>query len=133
MIVDASAVLAILLLEDETPRFAKAIADALQVRMSAATYLEAAIVVDRRGDPVLRRRFDQLIAEAGITIEPFTAQQARIAREAYRDFGRASGHIANLNFGDCFSYALAKEKDEPLLFKGKDFIHTDIQAAVPRG
>jgi ribonuclease VapC len=73
------------------------------------------------------RRFDELVLEAQITIEPVTEAQARIAREAYRDFGRGSGHRAKLNFGDCFAYALAKVTGEPLLFKGDDFAKTDIK------
>ena len=98
--------------------------------MSAASFLEAAIVVDRNRDPVLSRRFDELIREAEIIIEPVTEAQARIAREAYRDFDRGSGHPARLNFGDCFAYALAKDQGEPLLFKGDDFVHTDITSAL---
>lgn len=70
-------------------------------------------------------------AAAEIQIEPVTEAQARIAREAYRDFGKGSGHPAGLNFGDCFAYALAKEAGEPLLFKGKDFIHTDLAPVLP--
>jgi len=97
--------------------------------MSAANYLEAAVVIDGSRDPIASRRFDELMKEAQISIEPFTAEQARIAREAYRDFGEGSGHAASLNFGDCFAYALAKSTDEPLLFKGDDFTHTDISCA----
>ena len=70
------------------------------------------------------------MAEVGIVIEPVTERQARIAREAYRDFGKGSGHPAQLNFGDCFAYALAKDKAEPLLFKGADFAHTDVRRAI---
>jgi ribonuclease VapC len=73
---------------------------------------------------------DYLIADMGIVIEPVTEQQARIAREAYRDFGRGSGHRAKLNFGDCFAYALAKALNEPLLYKGTDFSHTDVMPAL---
>ena len=75
------------------------------------------------------RRFDDLVREANLIIEPVTEAQARIARDAYRDFGRGSGHPAKLSFGDCFAYALAKIAGEPLLFKGDDFAHTDIAAA----
>ncbi|MGB0104530.1 MAG: type II toxin-antitoxin system VapC family toxin, partial [Candidatus Sulfotelmatobacter sp.] len=77
-------------------------------------------------NPVLSRRFDDLLRDAEISVEPVTLNQARIAREAYRDFGKGR-HRAGLNFGDCFSYALAKEKGEALLFKGDDFRHTDIE------
>src|SRR5450631_3486261 len=79
---------------------------------------------------IATRRFDDFISEANISIEPVTEIQARIAREAYRDFGKGSGHPARLNFGDCFSYALAKEFGEVLLFKGSDFSHTDMVTAL---
>jgi ribonuclease VapC len=94
--------------------------------MSAATWLETAIVVDGNSDPVLSGRFDDLIAAAGIDLEPVTADQVRVARQAYRDFGRGR-HPAALNFGDCFSYALARTRGEPLLFKGEDFALTDVR------
>ena len=129
MIVDTSALLAILRNEPDAPRFAAAIAAASARRMSAATYLEAAIVVDGSRDPVLSRRFDALIATAAIEIEPVTVSHAHVARAAYRDFGRGSAHPARLNFGDCFAYALAKATGEPLLFKGDDFAATDIVPA----
>jgi ribonuclease VapC len=94
--------------------------------VSAANYLEAAIVIDGSRDPIASRRFDDLLREGGIAIEPVTEEQAKVAREAYRDFGRGSGHAARLNFGDCFAYALAKTTGEPLLFKGDDFLHAGI-------
>ena len=84
-------------------------------------------MIDGSKDPVASRRFDELIEAAQIAIEPVTEAQARIARQAYRDFGKTSGHPAKLNFGDCFSYALAKAKGEPLLFKGDDFSRTDVK------
>ena len=96
--------------------------------MSAVSYVEAAVVVDSNRNPILSRRLDDLLRDAGIAIEPVTLNQARIAREAYRDFGKGR-HRAGLNFGDCFAYALAKEKNMPLLFKGDDFRHTDIEVA----
>jgi ribonuclease VapC len=126
MIVDTSALIAILRGESDARFCATAMENATQRRMSAANFLEAAVVIDGSRDPVASRRFDELIAEAGIVIEPVTDAQARIAREAYRDFGKGSGHPAQLNFGDCFAYALAKATGEPLLFKGNDFVHTDI-------
>ncbi|WP_349595723.1 type II toxin-antitoxin system VapC family toxin [Azospirillum argentinense] len=77
------------------------------------------------------RGFDTLVDAAGLVIEPVTEEQARTARDAYRRFGRGSGHPAKLNYGDCFAYALSKATNEPLLFKGQDFPHTDILSALP--
>ena len=130
MIIDSSALVAILRAETEAPALAAAIRDATDRRLSAANYLEASIVVDSQRNSRASRRFDQLIEEAGIVIEPVDEHQVRIAREAYRDYGRGSGHPARLNFGDCFAYALARSRREPLLFKGDDFIHTDITPAI---
>jgi ribonuclease VapC len=129
MIIDTSAIIAILRAEPEALTCAKAIETAVIRRISAANFVEAAIVIDRSRDPIASRRFDDLVKEAQLVIEPVTEAQARIAREAYRDFGRGSGHPAKLNFGDCFAYALAKDRGEPLLYKGDDFAHTDITAA----
>jgi ribonuclease VapC len=131
VIVDTSALLAILRAEPDAADFAEAIEAAASRRMSAANYLEAAVVMDSARDPIVSRRFDELCTAADIRIEPVTEAQARTAREAYRDFGRGSGHPAGLNFGDCFAYALAKDTREPLLYKGKDFIHTDLASALP--
>jgi len=94
------------------------------------TFVETAIVIDSRHDPVASRRLDELIRQSGISIEPVDEIQAVMAREAYRDFGRGSGHPAQLNFGDCFAYALARRLAEPLLFKGNDFAQTDIASAL---
>ena len=130
MIVDTSAVIAILKEEQDAPRFLRAVAISTQPkRMSAANYLEAGIVVDANRNPLLSRRLDDLIVQTGIEVEAVTPQQADIARAAYRDFGKGSGHPAGLNFGDCFAYALAKSMREPLLFKGDDFSHTDVAIA----
>jgi len=98
--------------------------------MSAVNYVEAAAVIDGSRDPIASRRFDELVREAGVSVEAVTVRQAQIARGAYRDFGKGSGHPARLNFGDCFAYALAKDSSEPLLFKGNDFPHTDIESAL---
>jgi ribonuclease VapC len=98
--------------------------------VSAANFLEAAIVVDVKRRPIASRRLDDLLDELDVVIEPVTEEQARIARTAYRDYGRGSGHPAQLNFGDCFAYALARATGEPLLFKGNDFAHTDITPAL---
>ena len=131
MIVDSSALIAILRDEPEAAACAAAIDRAGVRRISAASYLEAAIVVDGSRDPIASRRVDEFMEVAELDVEPVTAEQARIAREAYRDFGRGSGHPAKLNFGDCLAYALAKTTGEPLLFKGEDFVHTDIVPALP--
>jgi ribonuclease VapC len=129
MIIDTSALMAILRDEPEAKICALAIDKTTKRRLSAANFVETALVIDGSRDPVASRRFDDLVKEAQIIIEPVTEVQARIAREAYRDFGRASGHPAKLNFGDCFAYALARATGEPLLFKGDDFVHTDIVPA----
>jgi ribonuclease VapC len=129
MILDTSALIAILRFEAEAPEFARIIERAAQPRMSAVSYVEAGAVIDGSKDPIASRRFDELIDVAQIAIEPVTEAQARIARQAYRDFGKTSGHPAKLNFGDCFAYALAKSQGEPLLFKGQDFSLTDVKPA----
>jgi ribonuclease VapC len=130
MIVDTSAIIAILKYEPGSIALLKRMNSAESVRLSAASYLETSIVLDSRRDPVLSAGLDDLIDEANILVEPVTEAQARIARQAYRDFGKGSGHAANLNFGDCFSYALARDKREPLLYKGNDFVHTDLWPAL---
>jgi len=130
MIVDSSALVAILKEEPDWEGLLHALtAEQGPKRLSAANYLEAAIVVDANRNPVLSRRLDDLIAETGLVIEPVTRDEAEIARAAYRDFGKGSGHPAGLNFGDCFAYALAKATREPLLYKGDDFSKTDVAAA----
>ena len=130
MIIDTSALIAILRAEPDARTYATVIQDAVERRISAANLLETALVIDSSRDPIASRRLDELLREAQITVEPVTERQAHIARAAYRDFGRGSKHVANLNFGDCFAYALAKDKGEPLLFKRKDFKHTDIAPAL---
>ena len=125
MIIDTSALLAVLYQENDAEQFAKAIATASICRMSAANFLEAAINIDSYGDAEASRQLDNFIRQAGIEISSITLEQAQIARQAYQDFGK-DRHKAKLNFGDCFAYALAKETGEPLLFKGNDFIYTDI-------
>jgi len=123
-------VIAILRAEPETQAFAKAIAEARLRRISAVNYVEVSIVIDGSRDPIASRRFDEFMRESGIAIESVTEQHARIAREAYRDFGKGSGHPAGLNFGDCFSYALAKTTGEELLFKGEEFKYTDLAGVI---
>ncbi len=126
MIVDTSALVAILTLEPDGRLYEAALEASPVNRISAATYVEVSLVIDRARDALVSRRLDEILAEGEVIIEPVTASQARIARDAYRDFGKGSGHRAGLNFGDCFAYALARELGEPLLFKGDDFGHTDI-------
>jgi ribonuclease VapC len=133
VIIDTSALVAILRGEPDADAYLVALDAARAPRLSAATYVEAGIVVDANRDPVLSRRLDELLRVAGVAVEPVTREQADIARAAYRDFGRGSGHPAGLNFGDCFSYALARSTGEPLLFKGDDFSRTDITSALDRG
>ncbi len=127
MIADSSALIAILRQESDAAAFAKALERASIRRISAGTYIETGLVIDGSRNPISSRAYDDLLAEGHFIIEPVTATQARIAREAYRDFGKGSGHPAKLNFGDCFAYALAKELNEPLLFKGDDFKRTDVK------
>jgi ribonuclease VapC len=126
MIIDTSALVAILAGEPEAPAFMAAIANASAASISAATYLETGIVIDSRNNPALSRAFDDLLVANGISVEPVTPAQAKLAREAYRDFGKGSGHKAGLNFGDCFSYALAADSRRPLLYKGEDFTHAGL-------
>ena len=133
MIIDSSALISILRGEPDAEDHTRAIERSQHRLLSAASYLEVSIVIDGSRDPVASCRVDDLIATARIAIEPVTERQARIARDAYRDFGKGSGHPARLNFGDCLAYALAKDTREPLLFKGDDFRHTDIAPALPGG
>jgi ribonuclease VapC len=128
MIVDSSAIIAILRNEPDAGAMAEALQEAPIRRTSAVTYVEAAVVADNDRNPLLSRRFDGLVRDAQMLVEPVTARQAELARQAYRDFGKGR-HKAGLNLGDCFAYALAMEMDEPLLFKGDDFCHTDVEAA----
>ncbi len=129
MIVDASALLAVLLDEAEAPDFAAAICAIERPALSAVNYLEVAIRIDRRDSLLLAQKFDDFLAFSGIEVVPVSLPQTRLARRAYAEFGKGR-HRAGLNFGDCFAYALAKESGRPLLFKGEDFRHTDIRPAV---
>jgi ribonuclease VapC len=130
MIVDSSALVAILLGEPETLSLAETLNAAESISISAGTFVELSIVIDKRKNPALSNQIEEILERYGIYVEPVTADQARIARQAYRDFGKGSGHRANLNFGDCFAYALARAKREPLLYKGDDFVHTDVRSAT---
>ena len=129
MIIDTSAILAILFEEDDAELYARAITSADSCRISAATFVEAGGVIDTQTKDKGSRQFDAFIRRAGITIEPVSEEQAHIARQAYADFGKGR-HPAGLNFGDCFAYALAKVVGEPLLFKGNDFGKTDVVPAL---
>jgi ribonuclease VapC len=130
VIVDTSAIVAILRREPDADRYIDALGGAAAARMSAGTYLETAIVVDGNRDPVLSGRLDDLLSAVSMSVEPVSRPHADLAREAYRNFGKGSGHAAGLNFGDCFAYALARATGEPLLFKGDDFSHTDVTSAL---
>ena len=128
MILDSSAIIAILRAEPEAQDFARAVISAEARRVSAVSYVESAVVIDSGKNAIASRRFDEFFRVSRIAVEVVTLRQAEIARQAYRDFGKGR-HKAGLNFGDCFAYALAKEMDEPLLFKGTDFKHTDVESA----
>ena len=128
MIIDTSAVLAILFAEEDAERYASAIAEAEVRLMTAANYLEVGIVIDNQIGATAGRQFDALISRADIRVEAITREHADIARQAYLDFGKGN-HPARLNFGDCFAYALSKYTGHPLLFKGDDFSKTDILPA----
>ncbi|PTL36578.1 VapC toxin family PIN domain ribonuclease [Candidatus Methylomirabilis limnetica] len=129
MIVDSSAVLAILFNERDADTYAHALARADVCRMSAANFVEVAIVVEAQTTESGSRQLDAFFRRAGIAIEAVTEEQAHVARQAYTDFGKGR-HPAGLNFGDCFAYALAKVTGESLLFKGEDFNKTDITSAL---
>ena len=128
MIVDTSALLAILFAEPDAKRYEDAIAAAWPRRMSAVALVEAAMVVESRGGPSAGNQLDLLVEKAEIELVPVTAETAEAARRAWRRFGKGN-HSAALNFGDCFAYALAEDTGEPLLYKGNDFAQTDISAA----
>jgi ribonuclease VapC len=130
MIVDSSAVIAILANEPEAEAFSDALQTARRVAMAAPTLVELYVVADRARDPRARSALDDLLRTIDPEVEAFTAEHAAIARQAHRNFGRGSGHPARLNLGDCFTYALAKATGEPLLYKGDDFGHTDIRSAL---
>jgi ribonuclease VapC len=130
MIVDSSAMVAIVWAEPEAKPFIAAIVGSDRATMSAANYLEASIVIDRDRNPSISARFDSTVHQLEIEIAPVTASQAKLARQAYRDFGKGSGHKAQLNLGDCFAYALAMESGEPLLYKGDDFAYAGLARLV---
>ena len=128
MIVDTSAVLAVLFDEPDAERYVRALAGASRCRMSVVSFLEAAIVLESHTAAAAGQDLDLLLERAPIELEPVTLEHAQAARLAWRRFGRGN-HRAALNFGDCFAYALAEATREPLLFKGQDFALTDIDTA----
>ena len=128
MIIDTSAVLAVLFRELDAERYEKAIAGASHCRMSVASFLEAAIVLESRSGPETGYELDFFLERASIELVPVALDHVQAARRAWRRFGKGN-HPAGLNLGDCFAYALAEVSGEPLLFKGGDFELTDIDAA----
>jgi ribonuclease VapC len=131
MVIDTSAVVAILRQESGAESLLGRLTAAASRRISAASLLETAIVLEgkfgeRGGDDL-----DLFLARAKIEVEPVTDEQVRIARKAWRRYGKGTGHAAELNFGDCFSYALAQSLGEELLYKGADFAHTDVAPEDP--
>ena len=128
MIVDTSALVVVLFDEPDSERYATAMAQAARCRMSAANFLEAALVVEGRAGISGAQELDIFIETAEIEIVPVSVEQARVARRAWREFGKGN-HPAGLNFGDCFAYALAKIAGEPILYKGDDFTLTDVESA----
>lgn len=127
MILDTSVLVAVITDEPDRDELLEQMVRAPHLLLSVGSYLECAIVVDGRRDPVLSRYLDALLDALGVSLSPVDEQQARVARQAYVDFGRGTGHPARLNFGDCFAYALATTTGEPLLFNGDDFNQTDVR------
>ena len=127
MILDTSAIVAILFGEPEAPHFLHLIRDTDRCFISVANFVELSIVITRQAGAEAGYQSDMLFRRAGIVVEPVTVEQGQLARQAFLDFGKGR-HPAGLNFGDCFAYALAKSMNKPLLFKGDDFSKTDIKA-----
>lgn len=129
MIVDTSVLVAVHEGEEDGHALLERMRHESGLKVAAGTLLETSIVLDARQPGRTSRRLDRLVADLRIEVVSMDAEQVRVARAAYRDFGRGSGHPANLNYGDCFAYALAHVTGEPLLFKGDDFGHTDLRLA----
>lgn len=129
MIVDTSALAAIFFREPEEVHFTTLIRDAERSRISAANFVELSIVLEGQIGPQAIHQCERFFQQVGMVIEPFSVEQAHLARQAFHDFGKGR-HPARLNFGDCFAYALSKATREPLLFKGEDFRKTDVLAAA---
>ncbi len=131
MILDTSALAAVFFGESEAALYTQIIHDADRCLISAGNFLELSIVIEAQIGTEALRQCDMFFRRARIAIEPFTVEQAHLARQAFHDFGKGR-HPAGLNFGDCFAYALAKATGEPLLFKGDDFNRTDIVPVIHR-
>ncbi len=129
MIVDSSALVAVTLNEEDAWDLERKLTQAETLRISAGSLLEVSIVLESKRRPEVVRVFERLLSQLEIQVEPVTAAHVAIGKQAYREYGKGSGHKANLNFGDCFAYALASETGEPLLCKGDDFRHTDLELA----
>ena len=130
MVIDTSALIAILLQEQDAVRLAEAIEAGSPLLLSAASLFEASMVIESRKGEAGGRELDLLIYRSGIEVLAVDQDQAETARQAWRRFGKGR-HPAALNYGDCFSYALAKSRRLPLLFRGNDFVRTDIEAVLP--
>jgi ribonuclease VapC len=129
VVIDTSAVMAVLFDEPDADAYEAAIASAEHALMSTGTVLECAIVLAARHGPAGPPKLDALLHEQGVEVVPFDPAQLALARAAHQRFGRGR-HVAALNFGDCFAYALAKARGLPVLFKGADFAHTDVGSAL---
>ena len=129
MIVDSSAIVAVVFREAESDRFQRVISDATTRQMSVANYFEAAMVIEGRMEEEGARELDNYLESAGIDLVLVSVEQAHAARLAWRRYGKGN-HPAGLNFGDCFAYALAEIVGEPLLYKGDDFALTDVESAL---
>ena len=129
MILDTSVLIALLRREPDCARYERVLGAGSPVVASSATLVETAIVAEGKGGPAAGVELDALLRDLGVQIIPFTAEHAALAREGWRRFGKGR-HKAGLNFGDCFAYALARARNEPLLFKGDDFVQTDVKAAT---
>lgn len=130
MIVDSSALVAIALAQSEARELLATLIAGPSPRISAANLLETYLVIDRRGEQA-KAALQEALTPIGIIVEPVIEEQIEIARDAYRQFGKGTGHPAQLNYGDCFAYSLARMLDQPLLFVGNDFAQTDIKPALP--
>ncbi len=130
MVIDSSALIAIVLGEPEARQFIRLIRNTPSRKISAAGFIETGIVLKGRTSRAKQELFEKIIRRFHLAIVPVTEEQARIALDAFERYGKGRGHPAGLNFGDCFAYSLAKAAGEPLLFKGQDFLHTDIPAAA---